>query len=232
MYPAYERFARAGIKNVCIHKGLFAPSVAKQFPNLLAYADVSDVGKAAQRLAAAQFRHLPLRLPPCRRLPGRCAWRNGTRPAAVPGSATLPTSRQIRRHQRLRRSRSVVRLYQHRRTPPCRRADGHAGQGPGRRPRHLGHRRGLDRRSAMADRGPPPPGNPRGHAEGHTASRRSVRPTARSSAASLPPTASACSATTAMPNWPRPIVSPRSSRTTSVTAPTPAICATAISGEH
>jgi len=48
MYPAYERFQRAGIRNVCIHKGLFAPSVAKQFPNLLPYADVSDVGRAAK----------------------------------------------------------------------------------------------------------------------------------------------------------------------------------------
>jgi hypothetical protein len=48
MYPAYERFSKAGIRNVCIHKGLFAPSVAKRFPSLLPYADVSDVGRAAK----------------------------------------------------------------------------------------------------------------------------------------------------------------------------------------
>jgi len=48
VYPAYEKFAKAGLKNVCIHKGLFPPSVEKQFPNLLEYSDVRDVGKAAK----------------------------------------------------------------------------------------------------------------------------------------------------------------------------------------
>jgi hypothetical protein len=48
MYPAYERFAKAGIKNVCIHKGLYPPSVEARFPRLTEYADVRDVGKAAQ----------------------------------------------------------------------------------------------------------------------------------------------------------------------------------------
>jgi predicted TIM-barrel fold metal-dependent hydrolase len=48
MYPAYEKFAKSGIKNVCIHKGLFPPSVEKLVPNLRPYVDVSDVGKAAK----------------------------------------------------------------------------------------------------------------------------------------------------------------------------------------
>ena len=48
MYPAYEKMAKAGIKNVCIHKGLFPPSVEILVPNLRAYVDVSDVGKAAK----------------------------------------------------------------------------------------------------------------------------------------------------------------------------------------
>jgi uncharacterized protein len=48
MYPAYDKFAKSGIKNVCIHKGLFAPAVEAQFPNLRPYADVSDIGKAAK----------------------------------------------------------------------------------------------------------------------------------------------------------------------------------------
>src|SRR3712207_7245695 len=30
------------IANVCIHKGLFPPSVEKEFPHLLAYSDVRD----------------------------------------------------------------------------------------------------------------------------------------------------------------------------------------------
>ena len=48
LYPAYEKFVKSGIRNVCIHKGLFAPSTAKQFPHLVAHADVRDVGKAAK----------------------------------------------------------------------------------------------------------------------------------------------------------------------------------------
>src|SRR5580692_5110603 len=48
MYPFYEKIAKTGIKNVCIHKGLFAPSVGEKFPRLLPYADVSDIGKAAK----------------------------------------------------------------------------------------------------------------------------------------------------------------------------------------
>jgi uncharacterized protein len=48
MYPAYEKFANAGIRNVCIHKGLFPPSVEKLVPNLRSHVDVSDVGKAAK----------------------------------------------------------------------------------------------------------------------------------------------------------------------------------------
>ncbi len=48
VYPAYDKFVKAGIKNVCVHKGLFPPSVEKQFPNLLEYSAVGDVGKAAK----------------------------------------------------------------------------------------------------------------------------------------------------------------------------------------
>jgi hypothetical protein len=48
VYPAYEKFLKAGIRNVCIHKGLFPPSVEKQFPHLLQYSDVRDVGQAAK----------------------------------------------------------------------------------------------------------------------------------------------------------------------------------------
>jgi predicted TIM-barrel fold metal-dependent hydrolase len=55
VYPAYQKFARAGIKNVCIHKGLFPPSVEKQFPHLLAYSDVRDVAKAAKDFPQLNF---------------------------------------------------------------------------------------------------------------------------------------------------------------------------------
>jgi len=47
-YKGYELMLKAGIKNVCVHKGLFAPALDAKFPNLRPYADVSDVGKAAK----------------------------------------------------------------------------------------------------------------------------------------------------------------------------------------
>jgi predicted TIM-barrel fold metal-dependent hydrolase len=48
VYKAYEKFAKAGLVNVCVHKGLFPPSTEQQFPHLLPYCDVRDVGKAAK----------------------------------------------------------------------------------------------------------------------------------------------------------------------------------------
>ncbi len=48
VYPFYERALKAGLVNICTHKGLFPPSVEKQFPHLLAHSDVRDVGKAAR----------------------------------------------------------------------------------------------------------------------------------------------------------------------------------------
>jgi uncharacterized protein len=47
-YPYYERAAKAGIKNVCVHKGLFPPSTEKQYPQLLNFCNVDDVGRAAK----------------------------------------------------------------------------------------------------------------------------------------------------------------------------------------
>ena len=55
MYPVYEKFVKSGIKNVCIHKGLFAPSVEQQFPNLRPYVDAGDVGKAAKDFPQLNF---------------------------------------------------------------------------------------------------------------------------------------------------------------------------------
>ncbi len=48
VYNAYERFLRAGLRNVCVHKGLFPPSLAQEFPHLLPYCDVRDVVQAAK----------------------------------------------------------------------------------------------------------------------------------------------------------------------------------------
>jgi predicted TIM-barrel fold metal-dependent hydrolase len=48
LYPFYEKLLKAGLVNICVHKGLYPPSTARQFPQLLEYADVRDVGKAAR----------------------------------------------------------------------------------------------------------------------------------------------------------------------------------------
>ena len=48
VYPAYEKFVKAGLRNVCVHKGLFPPSVEQRFPHLLKYSRVDDVVKAAK----------------------------------------------------------------------------------------------------------------------------------------------------------------------------------------
>ena len=47
-YKGYELMQKAGIRNICVHKGLFAPSVEKEFPHLRGFADVADVGQAAK----------------------------------------------------------------------------------------------------------------------------------------------------------------------------------------
>lgn len=47
-YPGYEKMLKAGIRNVCIHKGLFPPSAAERWPHIAGHADVSDVAKAAK----------------------------------------------------------------------------------------------------------------------------------------------------------------------------------------
>jgi len=48
VYAVYGKFLKAGVKNVCVHKGLFPESLEKRFPHLLAHCDVRDVGKAAR----------------------------------------------------------------------------------------------------------------------------------------------------------------------------------------
>jgi hypothetical protein len=55
VYPFYEKIVKAGYDIVCVHKGLYAPSVAQQFPHLTAYANVDDVGKAAKDWPQIRF---------------------------------------------------------------------------------------------------------------------------------------------------------------------------------
>jgi predicted TIM-barrel fold metal-dependent hydrolase len=48
MYPFYERAARSGIRNVCVHKGVFPLPVEQRVPHLRDRAAVGDVGRAAK----------------------------------------------------------------------------------------------------------------------------------------------------------------------------------------
>ncbi len=47
-YKGYEKFAKSGVRNVAVHKGLYTESDAKKFPNLKEFANVDDVGKVAK----------------------------------------------------------------------------------------------------------------------------------------------------------------------------------------
>jgi len=48
VYPFYEKILKAGNNILCVHKGLYPPSTERDFPHLLPYARVDDVGRAAK----------------------------------------------------------------------------------------------------------------------------------------------------------------------------------------
>jgi uncharacterized protein len=48
MYPFYEKAVKAGINNLCIHKGLLPKDYETSIPGAWRYATVDDVGKAAK----------------------------------------------------------------------------------------------------------------------------------------------------------------------------------------
>jgi predicted TIM-barrel fold metal-dependent hydrolase len=55
VYPFYEKIVKAGHDIVCVHKGLYPPSVEQRFPHLTPYAAVDDVGKAAKDWPQIRF---------------------------------------------------------------------------------------------------------------------------------------------------------------------------------
>ena len=165
MYPFYEKISKSGIKNVCIHKGLFAPGVEKQFPRLRPYADVSDIGKAAKDWPQLNFLvyHSAYRWVGGTPADGMAEFDRTGRSSWTSDLAEIPQKYgvtnvygdlgQIFAWTAVAEPRLAAAL------------DGHAGQGARPRPRRLGHRCGMDRRAAMADRRATPPRNPRGHAK-------------------------------------------------------------------
>lgn len=48
MYPAYEKLVKAGVKNLCIHKGILPANADEIMPGAEPFAKVDDVGKAAK----------------------------------------------------------------------------------------------------------------------------------------------------------------------------------------
>ena len=85
LYPFYEKLVKAGLVNVCVHKGLFPPSTTKQFPHLLAVRRRARRGQGGEGLAAAQLHHLPLGVPLHRRRVQATAGRSSSRPGASTG---------------------------------------------------------------------------------------------------------------------------------------------------
>ena len=60
LYPFYEKLVKwskttPSLANVCVHKGLYPPSTTKEFPNLVNYADVRDVARAAKDFPQLNF---------------------------------------------------------------------------------------------------------------------------------------------------------------------------------
>ena len=177
LYPFYERLVKAGLVNVCVHKGLYPPSTTKQFPNLFEYADVRDVGKAAKDWPQLNFiiYHSAFRFTGGAQGDGWAQFEQ-TGPRRL-GDGSRRDPGQVRGPERVRRPRPDLRPEHGRRAAPLRGDARAARQGAGRGPRGLGHRRHLDRRAAVADRGAAPARDPRGHAE--EARVRAARPCGR-----------------------------------------------------
>jgi len=55
MYPFYEKIVKAGITNLCIHKGLMPANYETSWPGVWEYATVRDVGKAAKDWPQVNF---------------------------------------------------------------------------------------------------------------------------------------------------------------------------------
>ena len=164
MYPAYGRMVKAGIRNVCIHKGL----LPEDYENIITHwrhAMVDDVGKAAKDWPDLNFiiyhsGFRPLMTSPDPLLAqfdktGRIDWVSDL--ADIPAEWASPTSMPnsappsaVARHASASRRRAAR----------C------ADQGHGRRSCRLGHRQRLVRLAAMADRGDAPHRNTRRHAQG------------------------------------------------------------------
>ena len=165
MYPVLRKDFEIRHQERLHPQGAVRTRCRKAVPAAAALCRCQRYRQGGQGLAATEFPGLPFGLSLGRRHPGRRHGRvRPDRPQLVDQRSRRDPA-EIRRHQRLWRSRADLRLDRGRRAAPRRGLDGHAGQGSRPRPRRLGHRCGMDRRAAMADRRAAPPRNPRGHAK-------------------------------------------------------------------
>ena len=89
MYPFYEKIAKSGIKNVCIHKGLFGPAVAREIPASAALCRCPAIS-ARRRKTGRSSTLLSITRPIAGSAPTRpTRWRSSTRPAASSWTSDL-----------------------------------------------------------------------------------------------------------------------------------------------
>ena len=93
-YKGYEKMVAAGIKNVCVHKGLFAPSVEKQFPHLRGFAGASRRRPGRRRIGRSSTSSSTTAPTATSAATRRWRWPSSSAPAASPGPRTSPTSRR------------------------------------------------------------------------------------------------------------------------------------------
>jgi hypothetical protein len=159
MYPFYEKAVKAGITTVCVHKGLLPPDYEKSFADVCKFATADDVGKAAKDWPQINFVIYHSALRPFLELPDQ-AWAEFEASGRIKWAsdlADIPAKYGVTNG--LRRPRHVVRQFGRGASQVLRRFCRHFGQGHGRRPRRLGHRRRMVWVTAMPDRGDAAVGN-------------------------------------------------------------------------
>jgi hypothetical protein len=165
MYPFYDKAVKAGITHAVHPQGAAAARLREIVRRRMGVRNRLGHRQGCQGLAADELRDLSLGAASVPRAARPGLGRVRVRPAASGGP---PISRKSRRSSASPTSMpSSARLCQLGRgaSEVLRRAGRHADQGHGGRSCPVGHRLGLVRLAAVADRGAAPARNPGGHAE-------------------------------------------------------------------
>ena len=165
VYPLYEAMLKRGINTICVHKGLMPADYMTSWADMWQYATVWDVGKAAKDWPQINFVIYHSAMRPFLELPDRelAQFEKTGRFDWVSDLADIPG--EIRRQERLRRARRLLRQHLRHASQARGRAHGYADKGTRRGSRDLGHGLGMVGLAAVADRSHAPSRDPRGHAE-------------------------------------------------------------------